>query len=42
MKGNVGMDKLDELSARIADEIMNAPESERADLALQIASSKSI
>lgn len=39
MKGNVGMDKLDELSARIADEIMNAPESERADLALQIASS---
>lgn len=33
------MEKLDQLSTMIADEIMSAPETARADMALQIASS---
>ncbi|WP_136634571.1 hypothetical protein [Pseudooceanicola onchidii] len=33
------MEKLDQLSTMIADEIMSAPEQSRADMALQIASS---
>lgn len=33
------MEKIDELSMKITDEIMSAPENFRADLALQVASS---